>query len=155
MTIDLDKLEAAAKAATPGPYRIVVDKFDTYHKGYQHTQRRIFTQWDHPQLKGPIGVVNTSYGIGEKEGDPFRQMVSIDDADADYIAAVSPDVVLDLIRRLRDAEADAKRLDYVLNNGLPMCRDGKYRVHGVITHWANSDREAIDAAIATQGASHD
>lgn len=44
--------------------------------------------------------------------------------------------------------ADSARLDYVLTNGVPLYRDGKYRCWGVpqIIWWA-TQHEAIDDAI--------
>jgi len=69
MTIDIDTLEVAAKAATPGPWNIVRDP-----DGYTH-------------YIGPSLVTQVR-------------------DDAAYIAAVSPDAVLELIAELRKARAE-------------------------------------------------
>lgn len=50
--LDLNKLEALAKAATPGPRQVITDEHDTYAEGYEHKERRIFTAWDHPPGSG-------------------------------------------------------------------------------------------------------
>jgi hypothetical protein len=71
---------------TPGPW-IVVTTEHPYHLGGKHIERRIFTAWDHPQMKGPIGVVNGSVGLGPVKGGPCTHMVSLSEEDARLIAA--------------------------------------------------------------------
>lgn len=63
----------------------------------EHIERRIFSAWEHGQLKAPIGVVNGAYGIGASH------MVSIDEQDARLIAA-APDLAAALADAL-DREA--------------------------------------------------
>jgi hypothetical protein len=75
---------------TPGPWQVVVTEHPHY-RGGTHIERRIFTAWDHPQMKGPIGVVNSSVGIGETEGGKAHRFVSMTEADARLIAA-APDL---------------------------------------------------------------
>lgn len=71
---------------TPGPWKVVTEHHP-HHMGGKHTERRIFTEWKHPQLKDCYPVVNTSLGIGEtKEGKP-RFMCWLEEADARLIAA--------------------------------------------------------------------
>jgi hypothetical protein len=81
--------------------------------------------------------------------------------------AANPQVVLELVRRLRDAEADAKRLDFMAQHSAwiawskdhEKCRvfvrneDGEHLpIMGWINEaWRHTEREAIDAAIATKG----
>lgn len=49
------------------------------------------------------------------------------------------------------AQADARRLGFVLANGLPMQRDGQYRYHGHIdVGWHSTQVAAIDAAMSSK-----
>ena len=85
---DLGGVVRLLEKATPGEWQVIEDSipwsFSDGRTG-NHTQRRIFTAWDHPQLKGPAGVTNIAYGIGlhdaEKKGVQFVSM-SREDADA-------------------------------------------------------------------------
>lgn len=103
MEIDLNELERLAKAATRGPWEVVETKVPHY-RGGKHTERRIFTANDDPQLKEPYPIVNMSFGLPENEGGAAVKLVSIFEENADYIAAANPSVVLELVRRLRAAE---------------------------------------------------
>ena len=49
---------------------------------------------------------------------------------------------------------DTERLDFVLENGVPMMRNGEYRFHGFPGKWFKTDREAIDFAIQAQKDGH-
>jgi hypothetical protein len=52
-------------------------------------------------------------------------------------------------RRRADAYAAREQLDFVLEHGLPMARDGHYRYHGVkAVVWHTTQHEAIIAAMA-------
>lgn len=82
MTTDIDDLEAKAKTATPGPW------------GFSDEGHLCV---DAVSLNGNV---YTAYLFPEADLDP-------DDADVQYIAAASPNVILDLIRRVREAEAGA------------------------------------------------
>lgn len=84
MTIDLDKLEALAKAATPGPWR--------------------WGRWDSPDGKTDMFKL---YATSERSMPvicivPESAWVTLG-SDTEYIAAASPDVVLELVRQLRAA----------------------------------------------------
>ena len=81
---------------TPGPWQVVIDEHPHHHGG-KHVERRIFTTWDHPQLRAPDGIVNMSVGLGEAKGGPARCFVSISEPDARLIAAAP-----DLLQSLRD-----------------------------------------------------
>jgi hypothetical protein len=71
---------------TPGPWQVVVDVYP--HKfGGKHIERRIFTQWVHPQLKSGAPVVNMGVGVGPKDGAKAVTFVSISEEDARLIAA--------------------------------------------------------------------
>jgi hypothetical protein len=101
--IRLDALEDLALGATPGPWRTALTLHDHHIGGTPHEERRIFTEWDHPQLRGPLGVVNMSRGIPLVKGDSMIQFVSISEADAAYIAEANPITMLSLIRLTRSA----------------------------------------------------
>ena len=100
---DLAELQRLATEATPGPWKVVTD-VHPHMLGGEHKERRIGTVWEHPQLQGPVGVVNISYGIGASKGSPAISMVAISEADAAYIAACSPEVILRLVRIAQAAE---------------------------------------------------
>lgn len=72
-----------------------------------------------------------------------------------FLAASSPTAAVrsrmtkarDEIMRLRQCSSQAM-LQFVLANGVPMCREGKYRYHGVSEPiWHDSQEAAIQAAM--------
>lgn len=82
---DLDELERLAKAATPGPWEVDGDGRDICG------------------FAGRLGAANGEppYEITENNGFMRNSMA----ADAAFISAANPTVVLELVRRLRAAEA--------------------------------------------------
>ena len=82
MTIDVDELERLAKAATPGPWT---------------------TKPDDDQRKHLL-CTETGAWFGVVEASPRNA------ADAAFIAAANPAVVLELVRRLRAAEGIVRDL---------------------------------------------
>lgn len=87
MTLDLDALEATAKAATPGPWR-----------------------WDEDfGENGDTGLALTNDARAEVVGAynwhccSFRDDPTVEDNDAEHIAAFDPPTVLELIAKLREA----------------------------------------------------
>lgn len=93
MTLNLDDLEATAKAATPGPWR-----------------------WDEDfGENGDTGLALTNDARAEVVGAynwhccSFRDDPTVEDNDAEHIAAFDPPTVLALIARLREAEANCHR----------------------------------------------
>lgn len=84
--LNLDELEQAAKAATPGPWRRQAFHSDGSRNGIDDSDG---------------GVVCASYGHKR-------------DKDFDFIAAANPRVVLELVCRLREAEKAVKSLDTAL-----------------------------------------
>lgn len=95
------------KTHTPGPWKIVTN-FHPHYRGGNHTERRIFTAWEHPQLKDCYPIVNSSIGLGETADGPPRHMVSIlNEADAVLIAA-APDL-LDALQSLVDMDVAFQR----------------------------------------------
>ncbi|RMV03392.1 coiled-coil domain-containing protein [Pseudomonas syringae group genomosp. 3] len=95
MTVDIEKLEALAKAATQGDWQVIETELPC-RLGRPHVERRVFTTKDHPQLKAPYPVVNGSVALGTDET-PVHHMVSMTAEDAAYIAAANPAAVLELI----------------------------------------------------------
>lgn len=90
----LAQVVALLDRATPGGWTVVEDKLPwsfTDGRSGVHTQRRICTAWDHPQMQGPLGITNLSIGVGlhdaERKGVQFVSM-SREDADA-IVAAVA------------------------------------------------------------------
>jgi hypothetical protein len=89
VNINLEALEAIAKAATPGPW-----------------------QWDHKYGdEGDTGLALTNDTRAEVVGAynyhccSFRDDPTVEDRDAEYIATFDPPTVLALIARIREAEA--------------------------------------------------
>lgn len=103
MKIDLNELEALARAATPGPWEVQVDE-RPHHRGGAHFERRIRTSWEHGQLGAPYPVITTSVGIGTAADGPAHYMVSLGEHDAAHIAAANPAAVLELIALARQAD---------------------------------------------------
>jgi len=112
-TVDLRTL---AGAATPGPWQVVTYRTPfsiTRHDGTtcsgEHVGRDIATVQHHPQSHAPYPIV--TLGIGVTQETPVH-FVFIRPEDADYLAAVSPEVVLallDTIDALRASLAAAEK----------------------------------------------
>lgn len=120
MKVDLDALEATAKAARPGPWqwfgntkghwvylatthggRVFVMDFDRW--GMTGGQPRF--QIDHRMVK--LGdLAKDEHSLGPKFEVPYRRdFVGIGHPDATHIAANSPDVTIALIARIRELES--------------------------------------------------
>jgi len=111
-------LRALAEAATPGPWQVVTYRTPfsiTRHDGTtcsgEHVGRDIATVRHHPQSHAPYPIV--TLGIGVTQETPVH-FVFIRPEDADYLAAVSPEVVLALLDenaaiRARLAAAEQER----------------------------------------------
>lgn len=144
-TAQTEKLKALALAATQGEWQVITDEHSTYAEAYTHKERRIFTRDANPQLGSIYPVVNSSRGIAEKKGDPAIWMVSIEQANADYIAAVCPATVLDLIA---DNERLRARFEYIEDHATTNGGGNGF----TITCFVPVDHEdigcGIDAAIA-------
>lgn len=111
----VERLRELLAKATRGDWQVIVEKHPHYLGG-EHTERRIFTTWNDPQLKGPWGVVNSSIGIAVEREQPVRHMVSISAEDAALICEMR-NALSDLLsalealsRRAEAAEALAERL---------------------------------------------
>lgn len=72
-------------------------------------------------------------------------------ADIDAALASPADA---LVEGDSETAKDTERLDFVLENGVPMMRNGEYRFHGFPGKWFKTDREAIDFAIQAQKDGH-
>ena len=115
------KLQAAVDAGpTPGPWQVIVDEHP-HHYGGKHIERRIFTTWDHPQLKGPDGVVNGSVGVGESKGGKPYHFVSIGEKDAAFIATANPTAIRTLLDAIREQEAEVEALRGALESVAAIC----------------------------------
>lgn len=90
MSDDLDRLEALARAAIPGPWRCDVEAGDEWYFSQGQCVIR------------PAGADYESIMVGSDD--------EYDLPTAAYIAAVSPDVVMGLIERLRRLECDHRYL---------------------------------------------
>ena len=109
-------LRTLAGAATPGPWQVVTYRTPfsiTRHDGTtcsgEHVGRDIATVRHHPQSHAPYPIV--TLGIGVTQETPVH-FVFIRPEDADYLAAVSPEVVLallDTIDSLRASLAAAEK----------------------------------------------
>jgi hypothetical protein len=88
----LAQMRALVDAATDGPWEVLAEPHPDYPVA---VERRIITTWHHPQLKGPVGVVNHATVVDGK------MQVSIDAADAEFIAAARsfvPDALAEIER---------------------------------------------------------
>ena len=100
MTLDLDHLEALAKAATPGPYEVQT------HYG---EERLVDEMTDHT-----FSCVRQEGGSFEDDIAHFHgeDCTGIDDeANARYFAALDPESILALIAEVRALREDKARLD--------------------------------------------
>lgn len=155
--------DALAAKPTPGPYQVVVTEHP-HHRGNCHIERRIFTAWDHPQMKGPIGIVNGAVGIGATEGGPVQRFTAIEAADAEWFAACYPERIARLIAhidaqamRLDAAERDAARYRWLRDRFIGADFDWNesgqsallFRLDQGSKVWGDSDM-TIDAAIASE-----
>lgn len=118
-------LRALAEAATPGPWQVDITRhpysmvrLDGSFAEGEHVERWIQTVRIDPQAKAPYPIVVRSAGIAHP-GEPPITMVHIRPEDADYLAAVSPEVVLALLATIdglraslaaAEKERDALRL---------------------------------------------
>lgn len=81
---------------TPGPW-VVIERRHPYKDGSKaHIERNIYTEWDHPQLRGKYPIACVSVGIG-MDGEKAVKFVHIDEANARLISAAP-----DLLEALRD-----------------------------------------------------
>lgn len=84
---------------TKGPWQVVTTNLP-HSLGGNHVETRIFTEWNDPQMKGPLGVVNISYGLAKETGGPVQQFIWISPENAQLIAA-APDLA-DALKDSRD-----------------------------------------------------
>lgn len=115
MDIDIDALEAAARATDNEPWRQAGDNGREVHSAFDDG--------------GDHFVARTVYP-----------------SEAAFIAAANPGVVLELIERLRAAELDSKRLDFVDKTYCDWQGDCVFIADE--THLCTSMREGLDMAMA-------
>ena len=100
---ELNALEAAAKAATPGPW-VRDGSLSIYGPHLQQSQHS----------NGRIFIANVSAGRNRDDpafGDDGSSITGDGHADAAYIAAANPAAILDLIAELRQTRAE---MDFIL-----------------------------------------
>lgn len=93
----LARLTTIAQAATLGPWKVQIDEHP-HLRGGRHIERRIRTDWIQGQLKDYYPVVTGSFGLPAEQGGPACHMVSINEADATFIASFNPAVAQQLLR---------------------------------------------------------
>ena len=127
----LRALRTLAQAATRGPWCVSTTQHpfslvrcDGSTLTGEHVERHIVTVLNHPQSRAPDPIVTISVGVGLGDGPPVS-MVYIRPEDADYLAAVSPEVVLGLLdtlatvrARLLEAEDTIAGLEHRLREAL-------------------------------------
>ena len=103
--------------ATRGPWRVIETRYGIHEPRCAMcdtvAERRIATVWDHPQLKGPLGVVNlfvTIHPVVDWEDEKVYRGVSLDEADADLIAHAREDLP-DLLAALEAQGQTIARLE--------------------------------------------
>ncbi|OMF70482.1 hypothetical protein [Paenibacillus glucanolyticus] len=82
----IDEIKEALAAATPGPWKVSITSVG------RHEERLIATEYDHPQLHGPNGIVNHGYGLD-------GEFVYIKPEDAHFIAK-SPEYITYLLQEV-------------------------------------------------------
>lgn len=122
MTIDIDKLEALAKAATPGPW--------------------CAGRWADIEDSNGVDLLAVSIDIP-----CFNRM-----NDADFVAAANPVTILTLVAEVRALREDKQRMDYMESRKYKDDRDGGYSgcyVHHVPAYSASTWGGAIQFSHAT------
>lgn len=145
---------AGVDGVTPGPWQVVQTKHPWFMSAQKvlgtalpertgsHLERRIFTTWEHGQLKAPFPVVNSSHGVGDKDGPPV-QMVSMSAEVAAHIARLDPQTVSALCTMALDSlfrrAADAAVRDAARNSVLAAATLVDY-----LAGWGVEDGELVD-----------
>ena len=113
---DLDELERLAKAATPGPWHANGGVNEVYcavpctPDGCMGHDAPGVSELEGPSRGDDAGGPSDRALAWTMDGGlPSRAGLYFTDEDAAYLSAVSPDRVLALIERLRDAEAEVER----------------------------------------------
>lgn len=99
----LERLEKLARNATPGPWTIVEAA----------TSDQANHIWSIASPVPEIDRMDTVLCSVKTDETGDSHCVSVARADAEFIAAASPDVVLELIARIRELEADIYERDQV------------------------------------------
>lgn len=105
MSAEAQIREALAAGPTPGPWKVFRQEIPI-HFGGNHIERRIGTEWNHPQLRGSYPVVTTATGVPAVDGDPPIQFTSIGEKDAAHIAACNPAAMTELLATIDSLRAE-------------------------------------------------
>lgn len=117
MTLDLDVLQAAAEAATPGPWEAEVDDGEGTTEVNAGSALTAWTEHqDGLRIGSPARSWRTTDRIVERDDlydEDFEQAA----ADAEFIAATNPAVVLELVAAHRAALARIARVEALHDKG--------------------------------------
>ena len=114
----LEAIKERANKATEGPWKIFEDS--EVKGGCQ-----IGTVWDHPQAKGPVGIVNLATSV---TGGEIKNCVYIQDDDARFIAHARQDVPA-LIAEVERLQRYETKVD---------------KIHDAITRMENQEIDGFD-----------
>ena len=122
----LDRLEEAAKKATPGPW---------------HWRERDWSKGHYDLYAGDVEVLGAMWVHSPDEG-----IVCAGDADVVYIAAASPDTILALVAVARAAEQHAQ-----LDNDMDPCAGSPCSMDAALSALAALDERVADQREGGQG----
>lgn len=114
----LDAIKERVAKATQGPWKVFED-------GNLKLGRQIGTAWEHPQAKGPVGVVNLATSVKESE---VEHCVYIRAEDANFIAHARQDVP-ELIAEVERLKRYEEKVD---------------KIHDAITRMENQEIDGFD-----------
>lgn len=132
-TLDLDKLEAIAAAATPGPWREGADPWNG---------KPLFVSDALDGNGNPTSIIRApSPEWGEEGG------FEITIADSAYIAAANPETVLKLIRRVRELEAAVNEIRAIASDSEGVAG---WHLNGEIARWDELNLAALTGEFGRQ-----
>lgn len=138
--MDLNELERLANAATPGPWSW------TNNEGWAYPQTYVDSEGRANIARFVNGAPQFECTVGEARQE-WRN--------AAFIAAANPFVVLELVRRLREAEKDAARYRWLRQSKSNPAYAARSTAYGVSMLRQDLLDEAIDAAMQSTEAGHE
>lgn len=126
----LEVIKKRANKATEGPWKIFEDS--EVKGGCQ-----IGTAWDHPQAKGPVGIVNLATSV---TGGEIKNCVYIQGDNARFIAHARQDVPA-LIAEVERLQRFKNYFDYLHGQGLEMAN---WHQNGDLELFDNFYKEAVN-----------